>query len=286
METIYPIEGSQARLFEDPFAKFFYKGAAMFEWVGPKALFNLMGNVDAGVQHAMAGRTAEFDQQVRTAIEAGCKQYVILGAGYDTRSLRLGLPAHVNIFEVDQPKVQQMKRAKLASIPGLTIPSHVHFVPVDFNTDESITMLSSHPSYDTSAPTVFTLEGVTPYITKDATSSTLAMASALSGLGSRFLISYMPQDLWDAPEKCGDASEIRAWIQKATWAAEHIVSEPLKSGWSPTELAAVMQTHSFTVERDVSLVPELITDYFVPAGRSVPTEHQVIIERLATAIKR
>ena len=95
----------------------------------------------------------------------------------------------------------------------------------------------------------------------------------------------MPQDLWHAPEKCGDASEIQAWIQKATWMAENVLREPLKSGWNASELAAVMQAHSFTVERDVSLVPELNRDYFVPAGRPVPVQHQVIIERLATAIK-
>ena len=81
--------------------------ALLFDWVAPVTLFRLLGNVNAGVQPAMAGRTAEFDAQVQTAVEAGCKQYVILGAGYDTRGLRLNLPPDVNVFEVDQPKVQQ-----------------------------------------------------------------------------------------------------------------------------------------------------------------------------------
>ena len=91
----------------------------------------------------------------------------------------------------------------------------------------------------------------------------------------------MSQDLWDAPEKCGDASEIRTLL----WMAENIASEPLKSGWHPPDLAALMQTHSFAVERDVSL-PELNRDYFVPAGRPVPEEQQWAIERMAIAIKK
>ena len=48
METIYPIEGAQTRLFEDPYAEYFYAGSAvtnlLFRWVGPKALFGLMSN--------------------------------------------------------------------------------------------------------------------------------------------------------------------------------------------------------------------------------------------------
>eukprot|EP00937_MAST-01D_sp_MAST-1D-sp2_P006068 g6068.t1 len=289
VESIYPVEGAQRRLFDDPYAKHFYAGAAatelLFQWVSPKTIFGLLGNVDAALQPAMAGRTAEVDHQVRKAVEAGCKQYVILGAGYDTRGLRLGLPADVNVFEIDQPKVQELKRAKLSAIPDFAVPGSVHFVAVDFNTEESIAKLADHPSYDPGAPTVFTLEGVTPYIPKEAAANTLAAASAISGLGSRFIVSYMPQDLWDAPGKCGDESEIAAWVRKAMWAAETIAGEPLISGWAPAELAAVMQTHSFTVERDVSLVPELNRDYFVPAGRPVPDEHQVIIERIATAVK-
>ena len=290
IETIYPIEVGQKRLFEDPYAKHFYAGSAvtalLFDWVAPVTLFRLLGNVNAGVQPAMAGRTAEFDAQVQTAVEAGCKQYVILGAGYDTRGLRLNLPPDVNVFEVDQPKVQHRKRAKLSAIPGLTVPSNIHFVAADFNAEDSMAPLTSHPAYDVRAPTVFTLEGVTPYITKGATANTLAKAASISGPTSRFLISYMPQALWEAPEKCGDAREIRAWVRTATWTAETIVGEPLISGWNATELAATMQAHGFTVERDVSLVPELNRDYFVPAGRPVPDEHQVIIERLATAVKK
>ena len=78
IETIYPIEVGQKRLFEDPYAKHFYAGSAvtalLFDWVGPVMLFRLLGNVNAGIQPAMAGRTAEFDAQVQTAVEAGCKQ--------------------------------------------------------------------------------------------------------------------------------------------------------------------------------------------------------------------
>ena len=76
-----PIEGAQKRLFEDPYAEHLYAGSAMtrllLKWMSPAAIFGLLGNVDAGLQPAMAGRTAEFDTQVRAAIDAGCKQYAV-----------------------------------------------------------------------------------------------------------------------------------------------------------------------------------------------------------------
>jgi methyltransferase (TIGR00027 family) len=239
-----------------------------------------MNNLQAAVQPTLAGRTAEFDRQVRAAVEAGCKQYVILGAGYDTRALRLDLPKDVQIFEIDQPGVQERKRAKLSSIPGLSLPSSVHFVPVDFST-ESIAMLLKHPAYDPTVPTVFTLEGVTQYISKEATASTLASAAELSGPGSRFLASYVPQELWDSPEKCGvDAGQFSTFL----WQVATIAGEPWISGWGAPELAAQMHAHGFMVERDVSL-RDLNKDFFEPAGRPIPEQHQVILERCATAIK-
>ena len=284
METIWPMKGDQKRLFEDPYASHLYTGAGatqlIFEWVGAEGINRMLNNVQAAVHPTLAGRTAEFDHQVRIAIDAGCKQYVILGAGYDTRALRLALPKDVQVFEVDQPIVQELKRAKLSSIPGLKLPSSVHFVPVDFKT-ETISKLLDHPSYDPLAPTVFTLEGVTQYIPKESTSQTLGNAAKMSGPGSRFIVSYVPQDLWDNPEKCGDEKEIASFL----WQVAAFTNEPWISGWSEESMEAAMHSFGFMVERDVCL-RDLNKDYFEPAGRPIPEHHQVILERCATAIKK
>ena len=284
METIWPVKGDQKRLFEDPYASYLYTGAGVtqffFDWVGAEWMNQMLNNLQAAVHPTLAGRTAEFDRQVRNAIDAGCKQYVILGAGYDTRALRLGLPKDVQVFEVDQPIVQELKRAKLSSIPGLKLPNSVHFVPVDFKT-ETISKLLDHPSYDPLVPTVFTLEGVTQYIPKESTSQTLANAAKMSGPGSRFIVSYVPQDLWDNPEKCGDEKEIASFL----WQVATFTNEPWISGFSEESMAEKMHSFGFVVERDISLL-ELNKDFFEPAGRPIPEHHQVILERCATAIKK
>lgn len=285
METIYPVQGTQKRLFEDPYAAHLYSGAAatakLVEWTGA-LVYTIAGNFMTGVHNTLVGRTREFDEQVRAFVAGGGSQLVILGAGYDTRSLRLGLPGDVKVFEVDQPKVQAMKVAKLASIPGLGIPSNVHFVPIDFNVDD-VSKLRENPGYDSIAQTLFILEGVSQYIPKVAIEGTIATVASMSGNSSKLLISYVPQDIWDAPERCGIGSiEINMFFLMC----KYVTQEPWITGFHQEEFASLMQTHGFEVKRDVSLA-EFHSDFFAPAGRPLPEQQQqVIIERYVTAVKR
>ena len=60
----------------------------------------------------LAARTRFFDRVVVGAIERGVAQLVVIGAGYDGRSLRYAGPG-VRWFEVDHPDTQADKRARL-----------------------------------------------------------------------------------------------------------------------------------------------------------------------------
>src|ERR1700681_873856 len=59
-------------------------------------------------------RSAFAEEEVVRAIARGCRQYVLLGAGYDTSALRLsGALRGSVVFEVDHPATQAVKRAAL-----------------------------------------------------------------------------------------------------------------------------------------------------------------------------
>ena len=60
-------------------------------------------------------RTRFIDDLIEESTSTGIEQYVILGAGYDSRAHRLKLPLKLKIFEVDQPEVQ--KGIKLSKLP-------------------------------------------------------------------------------------------------------------------------------------------------------------------------
>mmetsp|Transcript_14779 Transcript_14779/g.22114 ORF Transcript_14779/g.22114 Transcript_14779/m.22114 type:complete len:106 (+) Transcript_14779:273-590(+) len=71
-----------------------------------------------GLYSAIVARTRFLDDLCRDAEKSGCKQLVILGAGYGTRCLRLGLS--IPTFEVDQLEVHKLKKARLEYDLNLT----------------------------------------------------------------------------------------------------------------------------------------------------------------------
>ena len=81
-------------------------------------------------------RTAAIDAAVVRAVEAGCRQLVILGAGLDGRAWRLNALREVDVYEVDHPDTQAEKRRRVDGL--MQAASSVSFVPVDFARDRLV----------------------------------------------------------------------------------------------------------------------------------------------------
>src|SRR5580765_264787 len=80
----------------------------------------------------LAVRSRFAEDQLAEEIGRGVRQYVLLGAGYDTSALRFAAAhSELRAFEVDHPATQRVKRARLKE-GGLDPPANVTFVPVDF----------------------------------------------------------------------------------------------------------------------------------------------------------
>lgn len=136
----------------------------------------------------LAARTAFFDGQVTSAIQAGVDQVVILGAGYDDRALRFRAPG-VTFFEVDHPDTQADKRSRLNAIqagstatwapsccPGdgnaPTLRDQLRIGPVlvaaDFGSDDVPPLLSA-AGHDQGRATLFICEGLLVYLDQPTT---------------------------------------------------------------------------------------------------------------------
>jgi methyltransferase (TIGR00027 family) len=70
---------------------------------------------------------------------ADIAQFVILGAGFDTRAFRLPKEGRVRSFEVDAPKTQAVKRETLEKA-GID-STGVTFVAADFEKEDWLTRL-------------------------------------------------------------------------------------------------------------------------------------------------
>jgi methyltransferase (TIGR00027 family) len=94
----------------------------------------------------------------------------------------------VKTFEVDHPATQARKVLRLRKVLG-TIPTHVTYVPIDFN-DETLDKLLVC-GFDPLLKTLFVWEGVTQYLRTDAVDATLAWVRAHAAPGSAILFDYL-----------------------------------------------------------------------------------------------
>ncbi len=178
----------QARLFTDPLARSFlppsWRAALVASRIGAvrdavEAAYDFIGG--PGPRASAIARTKLIDDLVEQ-IAPTVEQFVLLGAGYDTRPYRLACLASCAVFEVDEPDTQAVKRTTLSRADVNT--SGVVFVGVDFETDDLAVALTG-ANYVADKPTLFVWEGVTQYLSADAVDNTLAVIHKIAHAGGR-----------------------------------------------------------------------------------------------------
>ena len=188
------------RVIDDPYSSIFTLGAGLIKLMGHRLNLWLTNKLAPGFHEHLIARTRFIDDLVKKSIENGIEQYVILGAGYDMRAHRLDLPTSLKIFEVDQPVVQSKKISKLPK--ELSNLDNVSYVNVDF-ANQSVSERLIDAGFDQTKSSIFTLEGVTQYIAKDAFNSTLSEIAKLThGTQAIFFLSYVDELLNQNPEAC------------------------------------------------------------------------------------
>src|ERR1700759_5424584 len=123
-----------------------------------------------GIRLFIVSRSRFSEEAIAASIARGTRQGVVLGAGLDTFSLRNPYP-DVRVFEVDFPATQAWKRERLHDA-GLAAPDTLTFAPVDFER-ESLAEGRARAGFRRDQPAFFQWLGVTPYLTREAISSTL-----------------------------------------------------------------------------------------------------------------
>ena len=129
-------------------------------------------------QHQASARVTFFDGVVERSIP-GLTQFVILGAGFDTRAFRHPVNDAIRSFEVDTSRTQAVKRASLQKA-GIN-PGAVTFVSADFETEDWLGKLVD-AGFDPATPALFLWEGVMMYLDAEAVEATLRkLASTARG---------------------------------------------------------------------------------------------------------
>jgi methyltransferase (TIGR00027 family) len=219
----------------------------------------LVERTSPGAVGGLACRTRAIDDACRDAVEAGCTQVVILGAGLDTRPYRLPALAGVDVWELDLPAVQEAKVASLTRALGHR-PARVHYVPVDFEQTSAGGALAQ-AGFDAGLRTLVIWEGVSMYLPMAAVEQIFAFAGSLAP-GSRLVFTYVT-----LATLTGDRS---GWFaRRFRWL----------SGFDPASLPQHLAPHRLTVMDDVGGI-EYQARYLRPLGRKLPVFD---VERVAIA---
>ena len=183
---------------------------------------------------AFAARSRFAEDELREAYARGVRQYVVLGAGFDTFAYRNPL-AGLRVFEIDHPATQAAKCARLAAA-AIPIPPETVFVPVDF-ARMSLAAALDAAGLDRGAPAFFSWLGVVPYLERQAIESTLRFVAALPA-GTTIVFDYGSPP--SALSLVGRIAFQR--IAKRVAAA----GEPWKTFFAPDDLATMLRACGFS----------------------------------------
>jgi methyltransferase (TIGR00027 family) len=279
---IETIAGPEKSVINDPYADKFVIGSGVIKLMGHRLNVWLSSKLAPGFHEHLISRTRFIDDLIEKSAKEGIEQYVILGAGYDSRANRLNLPPSLKIFEVDQPEVSDIKLSKLPKdLPNL---ENITYVNVDFSY-QSLSEQLLTAGFDQTKSTIFTLEGVSQYITKEAVSSTIQELSSITkDARSIFFMSYVDELLNKDPAACfgkgyPNPSKKANLIQNLSAK----VGEPWISFYRAEEVESILEENGYSMKENVTL-EDLNSLYFLPVGRALPEnqifklEHFIIAE--------
>lgn len=260
---------AKTRLFADPYAISFLTRRlrltarctnipAIRNWVGRIIHKKIPGAFSSGV-----ARTRYIDDILKHTIKTGVQQVIILGAGYDTRALRLDFLQRTPVIEIDHPNTSKLKMDVLKKKLG-KLPTNVTYCQIDFNKQE----LNSVP-VDISKTTTVIWEGVTNYLTADAVSKTFSFIGKLPR-GSYVIFTYVHKKVLENPGQYLGGEKLLSDLQAG--------QEPWTFGFLPEELPAYLTKFNFSLVEDLGAV-EYRNRYM--AGRS---EEGYEFYRVATAV--
>lgn len=137
-----------------------------------------------------------FTEQIREAASR-YHQLLILGAGYDTRSI--SMPefggGSVEVFEVDYPDKLACKQHVLSQA-GVAAPSYIKQVPADLAQPDLLRRLCAM-GFQKSVPVLVLMEGLVYFLASETTAHLLDPKTLELAAGSSVIFDYWPNNrIW------------------------------------------------------------------------------------------
>ena len=239
LESLAPPE---ERCFDDPFAQRFLRPslrAVLRVARRPAARRLAVGFLDRrwpGARSSGVARTRWIDDALRAELRAGCRQVVILGAGFDARAWRLPELSDRRVFELDREATQAHKRARLGA------PAQAVLVAGDLGVpgfEKALVAAGFVPG----ERACFLLEGVTNYLSAGAVDAVLRFVGLACAPGSALLFTYVHRAFLSGALRAEGAERLRRTLARS--------QEPWTFGLDPAELPAWLRERGLELEEDL-----------------------------------
>ncbi|RFS18895.1 SAM-dependent methyltransferase [Chitinophaga silvatica] len=241
LETTRP---KSSRLFTDHFAHNFLDNQLKLHVYLSKFIPGYRSMVEKIIRKRIPGalssgiaRTRYIDDLLEKAILEGNQQVFILGAGFDTRCLRLPFLKNIKVIEIDHPLTAAYKLERLSK---RHIPEKVFYHQIDFN-KQSLDQLSVINNFNFSLPTTIIWEGVTNYLTQEAIDNTFEFLKRFAP-GSTVLFTYVNQQLLDDPSSYFGGTKLLEDVSN--------IEEKWLTGFYPSQLASYLKKYHFELMDD------------------------------------
>jgi methyltransferase (TIGR00027 family) len=199
------------RLFEDPWAAALAgrEGVALMTEMEEAA--SPPGGADTKDNPYIAIRTRFFDDFLLEAVGGGAgggvagatrddapalRQVVILAAGLDARAFRLDWPSGLCCYEIDRADVLHAKDELLRAAGALPRCAR-HVIAADLTGPWPGALAAG--GFDAATPSVWLIEGLTPYLDETTVRALLAQCASMAAPGSRLGIDVLGQSFFRSP---------------------------------------------------------------------------------------
>lgn len=257
-ETLLP-EGQ--RLLSDPYAEYLLPSGWQKLLNSPVSSWGLRSKKAlsfGGIQTFVAVRHRWIDDHMLEFIANGGEQIVLLGAGYDARSLRFRAElGDIPILEIDFPATQAKKRNLLENVPDNTTAAT--YIPLDFECS-SLEECLNWGIFDKTKKTFFIWEGVSMYLQPTTIDHTLETLRKVALPGSEIVC-----DIWTPPVRGSLLAQSRRYAAPLMG----LVGEPFRFSIQPEEVAGYFADRGYET-LELSLPAELEEQYDLSGRRIFP----------------
>lgn len=234
------------RLVDDPYSQHFVQNPALRAVLGHRRSADAaLRGIDllwGGLHAHIALRVRYADDACEAAIGDGIDQLVLLGAGFDTTSLRRCTTA-LTIFEVDAPATQAVKRPLIERLLPNRHECQIVWVPCDFENQILHDQLLRN-GFNPARASLIVWLGVTPYLTRGAIEATLADLAGLCAPGSHLIVDYIQAGVVAAHTPWRSAGRVARMVARR--------GEPYRSDFTQAALDALLTAHGFSPREHAS----------------------------------